>query len=143
MKKYFFLFIVILLFSCKKKEIERVASTDENQPAPYDTAAIDSFSRGAISANIAARIRMSSKSYQDSLALIKQKADEEKKKQEELAKLEKIAKDQLDKDQTKSKEKSDQKQDNIKPSIPDIQPSTPTTEVPAQNPPPSTTEKSQ
>ncbi|WBV55153.1 hypothetical protein PFY10_12995 [Chryseobacterium daecheongense] len=94
MKNVFFLAAVfsILITSCSKREPVRVEA-DQVTKVDYDTTAIDSFSNGAISVDIARKIRMSSQKYQDSLkeALriqkeeerIKQELEKENKKKQE------------------------------------------------------------
>ena len=72
--------VVILLFlvTCGKKTPKQSFAVEEsNIGTPYDTTAIDSFSQGATSVDIARRIEMSSLRYQDSLKLIKLKTEEE------------------------------------------------------------------
>ncbi len=96
---------IISLSSCSKKQNQVAISVEKDSPAPYDTTAIDSFSKGAVSSEIARKIKMSSKSYRDSLLVIKQKAEEERKKQEELSKIEQAAKEALAKEKAvKAKE---------------------------------------
>lgn len=82
--------ICILGFlACSKKE-EPMAATETNESrATYDTTAIDSFSPGAISVDVAQQIRMSSKQYQDSLREVIRLQEEEKKINEALEKEEK------------------------------------------------------
>ena len=58
----------------KKQQLETTVST----APPYDTVAIDSFSAGATSVDVARQIRISSLQYQDSLKQIRQKLEEEK-----------------------------------------------------------------
>ncbi|MEN2433901.1 hypothetical protein AAH994_00590 [Weeksellaceae bacterium A-14] len=69
--------IAVLLSSCSKKK--RTAMSNETyQPPKYDTTAIDSFSAGATNVDIAAKIRMSSKVYKDSVAAVLKQQEEEK-----------------------------------------------------------------
>lgn len=96
MKNIFFFFVLsmIVSVSCSKKEY--VEQGDTYVEPRYDTTAVDSFSTGAISVDVAAQIRRSSIEYQDSLkaaalavetakkeAETKGKEDEKKKKEEE------------------------------------------------------------
>lgn len=72
------------MISCTKKEAAKKFSVQDNSSvAPYDTIAIDSFSTGAISVNIARKIKMSSQIYQDSLKNVRKKLDAEKLLQKE------------------------------------------------------------
>lgn len=86
-------FLIGIAISCSGENKKMANSTQEdNIPAPYDTIAIDSFSNGAISIDVADRIRRSSVAYQDSVneALEKQKMEKEAKRlAEEQAKVEK------------------------------------------------------
>lgn len=99
-------FVLITVVSCSKKETMREENQDIFTKAPYDTTAIDSFSSGAISVNVAENIRRSSKAYQDSLLQIKLKQEQERKEKEEQAKMEKAAKDALEKEAKKQAEAS-------------------------------------
>ncbi|TXF75985.1 hypothetical protein [Chryseobacterium sp.] len=72
--KYIFLFGCILIFSCgKNKKTESSSFNQEQAVIQYDTMAVDSFSEGAISADVAQEIRVSTQKYQDSLAEIRNK----------------------------------------------------------------------
>lgn len=93
--KNFFAFGSILMLSfvaCSKTESAQIVSVENIHPE-YDTTAIDSFSSGAISVDIARKIRMSSQTYQDSLK-------EVLKVENEVARLKKEAleKEKKDKD---------------------------------------------
>ena len=77
-----FIFSVV---SCARKEPVDLYPADSPQ-AQYDTAAVDSFSNGAVSVDIARQIRMSSKTYQDSVKEALRLQQEEKKLREELEK---------------------------------------------------------
>ena len=103
----FLLLIFGIAFSCGKKE-EALPYPDEYIETKYDTTAIDSFSDGAISVDIAERIRMSSQKYRDSVRQVLLLQEEERKKKEEQEKLEKLAKESLEKEQ-KDKEKENGK----------------------------------
>lgn len=87
MKNLFFASCIIsaLVVSCSKKEPEDFYPSDSPK-ANYDTTAIDSFSNGAVSVDIAKQIRMSSKQYQDSLKEALKQQEEEKKLKVELEK---------------------------------------------------------
>lgn len=77
----------VTFISCSKEEQNAKLQSPEVQVhAPYDTTAIDSFSNGAISVDVAERIRMSSKKYQDSLQQIAKQLEDEKKLKEEVDK---------------------------------------------------------
>ena len=70
--------LAVLLSSCSKKR--RAGMSNETyQPPKYDTTAIDSFSAGASNMDIAEKIRMSSKTYKDSVAAMIKQQEEEKK----------------------------------------------------------------
>ena len=73
---------------------------------PYDTVAIDSFSAGATSVDVARQIRISSLQYQDSLKQIQQKLEEEKllnKVNEEKEKADKKSEDEQKKQEEPKK----------------------------------------
>ena len=93
----------VLLFSCSKKDNVSVNSKEANIHAPYDTIAVDSFSNGAISVDIAQKIRMSSIAYQDSLKSVLKQQAEEKKMKEDLEKEKKKL------DEAEKKKKDDKK----------------------------------
>lgn len=79
-------FVFIILFiACSKKESAGF-SNEQEVKIQYDTTAIDSFSTGAVSVDIARKIRMSSPQYLDSLKQVKKLQEEEKKLKEELDK---------------------------------------------------------
>ena len=79
MKKLIALSFFILMISCAK-ENQKNQHSDPVVSAipPYDTVAIDSFSAGATSVDVARQIRISSLQYQDSLKQIQKKLEEEK-----------------------------------------------------------------
>ena len=73
---------------------------------PYDTVAVDSFSAGATSVDVARQIRISSLQYQDSLKQIQQKLEEEKllnKVNEEKDKADKKSEDEQKKQEEPKK----------------------------------------
>ncbi len=88
MKNVFVFSLLLLIISCGQKETDKEVLVQENSAiAPYDTTAIDSFSTGATSANIALQIKISSQQYQDSLKDVLKKIEAEKLlKKEELEK---------------------------------------------------------
>ena len=88
MKNVFVFSLLLLIISCGQKETDKEFLVQENSAiAPYDTTAIDSFSTGATSANIALQIKISSQQYQDSLKDVLKKIEAEKLlKKEELEK---------------------------------------------------------
>lgn len=88
MKNVFVFSFLLLVISCGQKETDKEVLVQENSAiAPYDTTAIDSFSTGATSANIALQIKISSQQYQDSLKDVLKKIEAEKLlKKEELEK---------------------------------------------------------
>ncbi|QOW11151.1 hypothetical protein Q73A0000_12685 [Kaistella flava (ex Peng et al. 2021)] len=101
MKSTSVILILLFLISCGKNADKQAFTAEENNSvAPYDTIAIDSFSQGAISVDIARKIKMSSLKYQDSLKQVKLKNEEEqllkKAKEEKLAAENKVKTD-LDK----------------------------------------------
>ena len=88
MKNVFVFSLLLLIISCGQKETDKEVLVQENSAiAPYDTTAIDSFSTGATSVNIALQIKISSQQYQDSLKDVLKKIEAEKLlKKEELEK---------------------------------------------------------
>lgn len=88
MKNEFVFSLLLLIISCGQKETDKEVLVQENSAiAPYDTTAIDSFSTGATSVNIALQIKISSQQYQDSLKDVLKKIEAEKLlKKEELEK---------------------------------------------------------
>jgi Mg-chelatase subunit ChlI len=83
----------LLLTGCSKKESVNTDTVQELRPH-YDTTAIDSFSDGAISVDIAEQIRKSSVKYQDSVKEALRLQEEEKKLEEELEKENKKKQDE-------------------------------------------------
>ena len=88
MKNVFVFSLLLLIISCGQKETDKEVLVQENSAIEtYDTTAIDSFSTGATSANIALQIKISSQQYQDSLKDVLKKIEAEKLlKKEELEK---------------------------------------------------------
>jgi|GEM_PF-989730 len=96
--------VMIILIGCSKKNKNISETDDAYVEKPYDTTAVDSFSSGAISVDVAERIRMSSQKYRDSVKQVLLKQEEERKQKEEKDRLEKAAKEALEKDQKKAAE---------------------------------------
>ena len=93
MKKVVLIFLFFAGISCAKKEGKKeVVIEDHTTVTPYDTTAIDSFSTGAISVDVARKIKMSSVAFQDSLMQVRKKMEAEK-----LLKKEKDDKDKATK----------------------------------------------
>ena len=82
----------LFMISCGKKEVEQEILTKENLTPPYDTIAIDSFSAGATSVDVARQIKVSSMSYQDSLKEVLKKIEAEKILKKETEEKEKATK---------------------------------------------------
>jgi hypothetical protein len=93
-----------VVMSCSKKEPADFYPADSPK-ASYDTTAIDSFSNGAISVDVARQIRMSSKQYQDSVKEALKLQEQEKKLKEELEKKIKRKQKKKRKKQTRRKRK--------------------------------------
>lgn len=85
MKNAFVILSIFFFFSCGKKDknVDLIAN-EANTTPPYDTIAIDSFSAGATSVDVARKIRMSSIKYQDSLKENLKKLEVEKLAKKEL-----------------------------------------------------------
>ncbi|WP_313093258.1 hypothetical protein [Chryseobacterium flavum] len=82
----FAVFVFSTLFTaCSKKESAGFGAEQELK-INYDTTAIDSFSTGAVSVDIARKIRMSSPQYLDSVKQAVKLQEEEKMLKEELEK---------------------------------------------------------
>lgn len=99
------LLTILFLFSCSQKKSEDNLDEDHYVEIAYDTTAIDSFSTGAISVDVAEQIRKSSVAYQDSIRKAKIAAEIAKKDLEEKQKLEKLEKEKLEKEKKKVEEK--------------------------------------
>ena len=86
MKNVIFAWLILslLMAACSKRE--PIVDTAQELKLKYDTTAIDSFSPGATSVDIARQIRMSSQKYQDSLKEVLKLQQEEKRITEELEK---------------------------------------------------------
>lgn len=112
MKNVFFVGFVlfVVMISCSKREPTPENNVQELKPH-YDTTAIDSFSDGAISVDVARQIRMSSQKYQDSLKEVLKLQEEEKRIQEELEKENKKKAEQEKKDKAVSNQTAENKQE--------------------------------
>lgn len=76
---------VLLLTACSKKESPGFGA-EQDLKIHYDTMAVDSFSNGAVTVDIARKIRMSSPQYLDSVKQAKKALEEEQKIKAELDK---------------------------------------------------------
>lgn len=94
--------LIMILLSCGKKDVQ-MTETELPETVTYDTTAIDSFSPGAISVDVARQIRMSSLAYQDSVRKVREQMEIEKALKEKEAK-EKAEKEKLKKEEAKNKE---------------------------------------
>lgn len=99
------LLTILFLFSCSQKKSEDNLNEENYVEIAYDTTAIDSFSTGAISVDVAEQIRKSSVAYQDSIRKAKIAAEIAKKDLEEKQELEKLEKEKLEKEKKKVEEK--------------------------------------
>lgn len=95
----------ILCTACSKKESPGFAAEQEVS-IKYDTTAVDSFSTGAVSVDIARKIRMSSPQYLDSVKQAKKLQEEENKIK---AELEKENKAKLEEEKKKAEAEKKQK----------------------------------
>lgn len=88
------IFIFILLFTaCSKKETQGFEAEQEVK-VHYDTVPVDSFSNGAVTVDIARKIKMSSPQYLDSVKQAKKAQEEENKFKAELEKENKAKADE-------------------------------------------------
>jgi len=111
MKNVVFPLLIILAsgIACSKKE---VAPAETEMPVPhYDTTAVDSFSPGATSVDIANEIRISSQKYQDSLKEVLKLQQEETRIKEELEKENKKKAEAEKKIQASQSEQTDTNQE--------------------------------
>jgi len=85
MKKILGILMIFAIISCEKKAVVEDGFSKESIAPKYDTLAVDSFSTGATSVDVARKIRISSQKYQDSLKEIRVNFEKEKilKKSEE------------------------------------------------------------
>ena len=115
MKNYIFFVLFTVLFSCGKDAVQIVPAEKEIATVPYDTTAIDSFSVGATSVDVARQIKISSLKYQDSLKKIAVKVEEDRllnKAQEEKEKLDKKLAEEKKKQEKAKKEKQNSQTEN-------------------------------
>ena len=115
MKNPIFFVLFTVLFSCGKDEVQIVPAEKEIATVPYDTTAIDSFSVGATSVDVARQIKISSLKYQDSLKKIAVKVEEDRllnKAQEEKEKLDKKLDEEKKKQEKAKKEKQNSHTEN-------------------------------
>ncbi|MBU4538791.1 MAG: hypothetical protein L6264_02945 [Weeksellaceae bacterium] len=109
MKSIITLSFFLLLISCgNKTDKTHIEVQGSTAVPPYDTIAVDSFSVGATSVDVARKIKISSLKYQDSLRKIQTKLEEEKllnKMKEEKEKLDKKSADEKKKAEAAKKEK--------------------------------------
>lgn len=114
-------FVLLIILSCGDDSSEQPVSQGENSEVlTYDTVAIDSFSQGATSVDVARKIRLSSQLYQDSLLTVQKKLKDElqmKKEGEEKLKAEKLLADQKKKEETE-KDKKEKAQVNPEVAVP-------------------------
>ena len=118
MKSILITLVPFLLFSCGKESVEqRMVAEESSVIAPYDTIAIDSFSQGATSVDIARKIKMSSLKFQDSLKQVKLKTEEaqllQKAKEEKLLADKKIEEAQKRAEASQAKEKAIPKPESV------------------------------
>ena len=115
MKNPIFFVLFTVLFSCGKDAVQIVPAEKEIATVPYDTTAIDSFSVGATSVDVARQIKISSLKYQDSLKKIAVKVEEDRllnKAQEEKEKLDKKLAEEKKKQEKAKKEKQNLQTEN-------------------------------
>ena len=102
---------VILVISCSKKSSENNFDNENYVEISYDTLAVDSFSAGAISVDVAAKIRRSSVAYQDSLRRAKVAADIARKELDDKKKAENLEKEKKAAEKKKEVEKAAEKKE--------------------------------
>ena len=115
MKNPILFVLFTVLFSCGKDAVQIVPAEKEIATVPYDTTAIDSFSVGATSVDVARQIKISSLKYQDSLKKIAVKVEEDRllnKAQEEKEKLDKKLAEEKKKQEKAKKEKQNSQTEN-------------------------------
>ena len=118
MKSIVILTFVLLLVSCGEEAVKTAPIVQVDTVVPYDTTAVDSFSVGATSVDVARRIQISSLNYQDSLKKISVKLEEEKllnKVKEEKAQAEKKLAEEKKKQES---DKTKKEKQNITPENP-------------------------
>lgn len=98
-----FFALAIVTLSCGKAPEEAALPNDIAEKPVMDTTPVDSFSSGAISVDVAERIRQSSRKYQDSLKKIAEEKALAAKLLEEQKALEKDLKKDLPKEEKPAK----------------------------------------
>ncbi|WP_347219053.1 hypothetical protein [Chryseobacterium sp.] len=93
----------LLLTACSKKESPGFGA-EQDVKIHYDTMAVDSFSNGAVTVDIARKIKMSSPQYLDSVKQAKKALAEEQKLKAELEKEAKT-KEEEEKKKTEAEKK--------------------------------------
>ena len=79
MKSVILILMILTVNGCSdKKSVKAAPAVREEVPADYDTIAIDSFSAGAVSAAVEAKIRQRAVRYNDSLARLQKKEENPK-----------------------------------------------------------------
>lgn len=120
MKNYIFFVLFIILFSCGKEAVQTVPVETKIVTVPYDTTAVDSFSVGATSVDVARRIKISSLKYQDSLKKTALKLEEEKllnnAKEEKVKAEKKLAEEKKKLDAEKARKEKQNSQTENQPS---------------------------
>ena len=111
MKKWLLFSFPLVIITCGKSDSQKEILAVENESVPpYDTIAVDSFSQGATSVDVAMKIRMSSQKFQDSLRQVKIRNEEERllnKEKEERLKQEKKAEELKNKAAAEAKKSSE------------------------------------
>lgn len=126
--------LLILLLSCHKKNQETISQTDaQENVAPYDTAAIDSFSAGATPRNVILTRKDSIVRKTDSAKLTK--TPDEKSKTNTEKEKEKLLKTEKDKTEAKKKGEKNKEKTQEKPKDAAPKPEAPKSEsAPAEQP---------
>ena len=83
MKKILLYTSVFILASCSKKTAAETTTDIDNSPAPYDTAAVDSFAVGADPRILQHKVDSIRQKIHDSINAVKQKEEDAKKALEE------------------------------------------------------------
>lgn len=109
MKNLMLIFLLLIsAVACSEKQ-PAVSAEETYVELNYDTTAIDSFSEGAISVDVANEIRRSSKAYQDSLKAVAEALEKERLEQELKAKEDKAKADEAKKEQEKERKAAETK----------------------------------
>lgn len=112
MKNIILIFSILCFIHCSKKNSTAVAESEYIYPK-YDTVAVDSFSAGAMSMNVAEEIRKSSFAYQDSIKKVREKQEEERLAREEAEK-QKAAEEVVKKEEEERKRKAEEEKNRKK-----------------------------